>query len=162
MEGLVGPGLGWGSDTGRMPPVAFRLAIPCRCGSGSDLAPKRRAWSYGREGSGDRYLVLADMPGHASPHIQKPSLGASRLVRITSNMFVTTLKERMFYVGAKVHLGVEDVAFRSFVGIALGLPFPSFNVNVWFRQWESILNARQKRTLVPAPHSSVWGRVPLS
>ena len=46
-------------------------------------------------GSGDLYRVPQEAIGPASPLIKKDSLGASRLVRITNNPFVTTLEARM-------------------------------------------------------------------
>ena len=51
--------------------------------------------AYVEQGSGDLYRVPQEAIGPASPLIKKQSLGASRLVRISANPFVTTLEARM-------------------------------------------------------------------
>ncbi len=51
--------------------------------------------AYVERGTGDLYRVPQEAIGPASPMIKKQSLGASRLVRISSNPFVTTLEARM-------------------------------------------------------------------
>jgi hypothetical protein len=52
--------------------------------------------AYVERGSGDLYRVPKEalIPG-ASPMIRKESAGASRLVRLSSNPFVTTLEARL-------------------------------------------------------------------
>lgn len=52
--------------------------------------------AYVERGTGDLYRVPTEalIPG-ASPVIRKESLGASRLVQISKNPFVTTLEARM-------------------------------------------------------------------
>ncbi|HEY7677446.1 MAG TPA: hypothetical protein VIG69_10260 [Candidatus Methylomirabilis sp.] len=52
--------------------------------------------AYVERGTGDLYRVPKEalIPG-ASPVIRKESLGASRLVQISRNPFVTTLEARM-------------------------------------------------------------------
>lgn len=52
--------------------------------------------AYVERGSGDLYRVPKEalIPG-ASPIIHKESLGASRLVQISKNPFVTTLEARL-------------------------------------------------------------------
>jgi len=52
--------------------------------------------AYVERGTGDLYRVPREalIPG-ASPVIRKESLGASRLVQISKNPFVTTLEARM-------------------------------------------------------------------
>ncbi len=52
--------------------------------------------AYVERGSGDLYRVPKEalIPG-ASPMIRKESLGASRLVQVSKNPFVTTLEARM-------------------------------------------------------------------
>lgn len=51
--------------------------------------------AYVERGSGDLYRVPQEAIGPASPLIKKQSLGASRLVRISGNPFVTTLEARL-------------------------------------------------------------------
>lgn len=51
--------------------------------------------AYVERGTGDLYRVPQEAIGPASPLIRKQSLGASRLVRISPNPFVTTLEARM-------------------------------------------------------------------
>jgi hypothetical protein len=52
--------------------------------------------AYVERGSGDLYRVPKEalIPG-ASPVIRKESLGASRLVQVSKNPFVTTMEARM-------------------------------------------------------------------
>lgn len=52
--------------------------------------------AYVEVGTGDLYRIPKEglIPG-SSPVIQKASTGASRLVRLSSNPFVTTLQARM-------------------------------------------------------------------
>jgi hypothetical protein len=52
--------------------------------------------SYVERGSGDLYRIPKEalIPG-ASPIIHKESLGASRLVQVSKNPFVTTLEARL-------------------------------------------------------------------
>ncbi len=54
------------------------------------------AGAFVEKGSGDLYRIPKEalVPG-SSPVIRKESLGASRLVRISKNPFVTTLQARM-------------------------------------------------------------------
>jgi hypothetical protein len=54
------------------------------------------AGAYVERGSGDLYRVPKEalIPG-ASPMIRKESLGASRLVQVSKNPFVTTLEARL-------------------------------------------------------------------
>ena len=54
------------------------------------------AGAYVERGSGDLYRIPKEalIPG-ASPIIHKESLGASRLVRISPNPFVTSLEARL-------------------------------------------------------------------
>ena len=54
------------------------------------------AGAFVEKGSGDVYRIPKEalVPG-SSPVIRKESLGASRLVRISKNPFVTTLQARM-------------------------------------------------------------------
>jgi hypothetical protein len=58
--------------------------------------------AYVERGSGDLYRVPQEAIGPASPMIKKQSLGASRLVRITNNPFVTTLEARMLCAEANI------------------------------------------------------------
>lgn len=51
--------------------------------------------AYVERGTGDLYRVPQEAIGPASPMIKKQSRGASRLVRISLNPFVTTLEARM-------------------------------------------------------------------
>ena len=59
--------------------------------------------AYVEHGSGDLYRVPQEAIGPASPMIKKQSLGASRLVRISSNPFVTTLEARMLCAEANIN-----------------------------------------------------------
>ncbi len=58
--------------------------------------------AYVERGSGDLYRIPQESIGPASPMIKKQSLGASRLVRITNNPFVTTLEARMLCAEANI------------------------------------------------------------
>ncbi len=58
--------------------------------------------AYVEKGSGDLYRVPQEAIGPASPLIKKQSLGASRLVRISNNPFVTTLEARMLCAEANI------------------------------------------------------------
>ncbi len=61
------------------------------------------AGAYVERGSGDLYRVPQEAIGPASPLIKKQSLGASRLVRISPNPFVTTLEARMLCAEANIN-----------------------------------------------------------
>lgn len=51
--------------------------------------------TYVERGTGDLYRVPQEAIGPASPLIKKQSLGASRLVRLSNNPFMTTLEARL-------------------------------------------------------------------
>jgi len=58
--------------------------------------------AYVEKGSGDLYRVPQEALGPASPIIKKQSLGASRLVKVSSNPFITTLEARMLAAEANI------------------------------------------------------------
>jgi hypothetical protein len=58
--------------------------------------------AYVERGSGDLYRVPQEALGPASPIIKKQSLGASRLVKVSSNPFITTLEARMLCAEANI------------------------------------------------------------
>lgn len=51
--------------------------------------------AYVEIGSGDLYRIPKEALGPASPLITKQSMGASRLVQLSKNPFVTTLQARL-------------------------------------------------------------------
>ena len=55
------------------------------------------------KGAGDLYRIPQEAIGSASPLIKKQSLGASRLVKLSGNPFVTTLEARMLCAEGNVH-----------------------------------------------------------
>lgn len=59
--------------------------------------------AYVERGTGDLYRIPQEAIGPASPMIRKQSLGASRLVKLSSNPFVTTLEARMLCAEANIH-----------------------------------------------------------
>lgn len=58
--------------------------------------------AYVEKGSGDLYRVPQEALGPASPVIKKQSLGASRLVKLSGNPFITTLEARMLCAEANI------------------------------------------------------------
>ena len=60
--------------------------------------------AYVERGTGDLYRVPQEAIGPASPVIAKQSLGASRLVKISNNPFVTTLEARMLCAEANLQV----------------------------------------------------------
>ena len=59
--------------------------------------------AYVERGTGDLYRVPQEAIGPASPVIKKQSLGASRLVKLSGNPFLTTLEARMLCAEANIH-----------------------------------------------------------
>lgn len=59
--------------------------------------------AYVERGTGDLYRVPQEAIGPGSPMIKKQSLGASRLVTLSGNPFVTTLEARMLCAEANIH-----------------------------------------------------------
>jgi hypothetical protein len=64
----------------------------------------RAPGAYLERGGGDLYRGPQEAIGPASPLIKKHSLGASRLVRITNNPFVTTLETHMLCAEVNIDL----------------------------------------------------------